>query len=106
MVLDQAGQTAKATKTASGRIQTGFASTPVDVGSLCAGSVCNAVAYASLGPGGGGGAAGAEAVSRRGRYADIDFFGRLATMPANLPGDCKFRGARAVRARGRSRVRE
>ena len=58
VVLDQAGQTARATKTASGRIQTGFASTPVDVGSLCAGSVCNAVAYASLGPGGGRGGGG------------------------------------------------
>lgn len=51
--LDQAGQTALARKTAGGTIQTGLSSTPVNIGSLCSGSLCSTVAYASLNPTGG-----------------------------------------------------
>ncbi len=62
VVLSQTGQTAKATRTASGRIQTGFASTPVNIGSLCAGALCSTVAYASINPAGGVGGAGVAAL--------------------------------------------
>jgi hypothetical protein len=59
--LLETGQTARATRTASGRIRTGFATTPVNVGRLCSGSLCSAVAFASTAAarGGGGFPAGA-----------------------------------------------
>jgi hypothetical protein len=56
--LNQAGQTAQVKKTASGAVQAGLSSTPVNIGSLCSGSLCSNTAYASLasqGSGGGGG---------------------------------------------------
>jgi hypothetical protein len=61
--LDHAGQTAQVKKTASGAIQAGFSSTPVNVGALSSGSLGASTAYASLstagGEGGGGFPAGA-----------------------------------------------
>jgi hypothetical protein len=53
--LDHAGQTAQVKKTASGAIQAGFSSTPVNVGALGSGSLGASTAYASLTPGEGGG---------------------------------------------------
>ena len=68
--LNQAGQTALVKRTASGTIQTGLSSTPVNIGALCSGSLCTTVAYASLnpagGPGGPGGAGGAGGVASLG----------------------------------------
>ncbi len=59
VVLSQAGQTAQTRKTANGAITVGFISTPVNVGSLCSGSLCSGATYASLSsPGGGGGGGG------------------------------------------------
>jgi hypothetical protein len=59
VALNQDGQTALVKKTASGAIQAGLSSTPVNVGALCSGSLCSGATYASLtSPGGGGGGGG------------------------------------------------
>ncbi len=59
VVLNQAGQTALVKKSASGAIQAGLSSTPVNLGALCSGSLCLGATYASLSsPGGGGGGGG------------------------------------------------
>jgi len=59
VVLNRDGQTALVKKTASGAIQAGLSSTPVNVGALCSGSLCSGTAYASLSSPGGGGGGGA-----------------------------------------------
>jgi hypothetical protein len=59
VALNHAGQTALVRKTASGTIEAGLSSTPVNIGALCSGSLCSTSAYASLSPiGGGGGSLG------------------------------------------------
>jgi hypothetical protein len=58
VALNQAGQTAQVKKTASGGIEAGLSSTPVNVGALCSGSLCSSTAYASASPIGGGGGGG------------------------------------------------
>ena len=64
--LNHAGQTAQVKKTASGAIQAGLSSTPVNVGALCSGSACSSTSYASLSSPGGEGGGGFPAGALRG----------------------------------------